>query len=365
MKQKERFTLIYAAQAIVASLLPIQSHAWAGCHFGESSEGGTSTIVNTTASTPIYFQNGIQSSSAEHFVKIGGPYNAQLSPAPWSGCDKGNEGGQMSNIAYDAISSDSDNIMLWPTNVEGIYYAVRIYSDLSQGSYFRLSRGKWMDLGVSGAGNSNNWRAQITLYQNATFRGNFTGVTRITPKESKKIGGMSIGGRTDSDNQQWWFQVSPSSFSIPVTAATCQMAVADSDNNIDFGETMLSTLTPVYLPSRSFDIQLSGCDNVVALEYKVTSPNTIGTEDGLGLANILTSDAAEGVGVIIEQLFFAEPSGHGEPFINDPNFIYVPLAISGAGVTTNLNFRSWLSRTDKPLKAGNFKAMSTFIINYY
>ncbi len=365
MQQNGRFTLINAAKIIVASLLFIQSHAWAECHFGENGEGGTSTIVNTAASTPLYFTSVNQFSSSGQFFEIGGPYDAQLSPALWSRCDKGDEGEQMSNITYDAISSSGDDTALWPTNVEGIYYAVRIYSDLSNGSYFRRSNGQWMNLGVSGAGNTNNWRAQIKLYQENSFLGNFTGTTRITPKESKKIGGMSIGGHTDSDNQPWWFQVTTSTFSIPVTAATCQAAVADNDNNVDFGETLFSSLREVYLPSRTFNIQLRGCNNVVAVKYKVASSKTINTRDGLGLANTLTSDAAEGIGVVMQQNFSADPSGHGEPFINDPDFITVYLDDVGTGVTTDLNFTTWLSRTDQPLKAGNFKAIGTFTFNYY
>lgn len=363
MKQTGRF--IYAGKLLVAGLLLVHGEAWAECHFGEYGEGGTSTIVNTAASMPLYFISGSQFYSGSQYITLGGPYDAQLSPELWSRCDHGDEGEQMSNITYDAFNNQDEGNAVWPTNVEGIYYAVRIYSDLSAGSYFRWSDGKWMDLGVSGSGSTNNWRAQIKLYQKAQFMANFTGVTHITPKEAKKIGGMSIGGHTDSDNQPWWFQVTTSTFSIPVVAATCQAAVADDDNNIDFGEMMFSNVRENYFPSRAFNIQLRGCNNVLALKYKVSANKTVSTSDGVALANTLTSGAAEGVAVMIRQEFNADRSGHGEPFINDPEFITFYLDQVGTAVTANLNFTAWLTPTGQKLQPGNFKAVSTFTINYY
>lgn len=85
------------------------------------------------------------------------------------------------------------------------------------------------------------------------------------------------------------------------------------------------------------------------------------------MTNTLTSDAAAGVGVIIEQVFEANPSGHGEPFINDPSYIYVGLQYQvGANSSIDLPFMAYLKRDNNtPLKAGNFKAIATFTIDYF
>ncbi|ELW1646804.1 fimbrial protein [Enterobacter oligotrophicus] len=347
-------------------LLLVQGYAWGECHFGEDGEGGTSTIVNTLASSPVYFHAVPTGQFPQEGVEIGGPYEATLSPALWSDCDAGTDGEQMSNITYDAIGG-VDGAM-WPTNIPGIYYAVRIYSDKNVGSYFQYSNGQWTNLPLNASQPDHSWKAQIKLIQTSEFIGNTSYATVITPKESKKIGGMSVGGHTSTDNQPWWFNVTTSTFSLPIAAATCQATVVNGGtNNVDFGEMMFSSIREGFYPRQGFNLQLKGCSNVTAIKYKVSSNNTSYTS-GVGdmMTNTLTSDAAAGVGVIIEQVFEANPSGHGEPFINDPSYIYVGLQYQvGANSSIDLPFMAYLKRDNNtPLKAGNFKAIATFTIDY-
>ncbi|MBM0887595.1 fimbrial protein, partial [Escherichia coli] len=82
---------------------------------------------------------------------------------------------------------------------------------------------------------------------------------------------MSIGNHTDSDNLPWWFEVTTASFSIPVSASTCQTAMVNNGSNtVDFGEVMASDIRDTsFFPRKYFSLQLRGCNNVTAIQYKV------------------------------------------------------------------------------------------------
>ena len=345
-----------------STLLLVQGYAWAECHFGARGEGGSSTIINTVASAPVFFHSVPQGGQfPEGGYEIGGPYNASLTPTLWSECDAGNDGDQMANVSYGAIGGVAG--AMWPTNVKGIYYAVRVYSDNNAGSYFQSTWGQWQDLPVHAGAESHDWKVQIKLIQTTEYLGNAGEVQFITPKESLRIGGMSIGGYTDSDNKPWWFDVTPASFSIPVATATCQSTfVNDGTNNVDFGEIMFSSMRDGYYPHPLFFLQLRGCSNVVAINYRVSSPKTKTVGQTTLLMNTLTSNAAGGLGVQIEQRFGANPS-YG-PIIDDPNYIYVPLQQTGSNASNDLPFMAFLLKDDTTLSAGDFKAIATFTIDY-
>ncbi len=333
------------------------------CSFGERGEGGTSTIINTTAGAPVYFKYTDQN-FPEGFTEIGGPYEAQLSPALWSSCDGGNDGYQMSNITYDA--EGTSEYALWPTNLSGIYYAVRVYSDTSSGSYFQQSFGQWQNLPVQSTQASRNWKVQIKLFQSQSYLGNPNGITTLTPAGNKKIGGMAIGDHNDSDNQPWWFEFTPASFSIPIIAPTCQAAMVNGgSNNVDFGEQMFSSIREGYYPRQDFTLQLRGCNNVVAINYRVSSNKTNNISGVFGLLlNTLTSNAAAGVGVELNRNFPTAQGGAGQ-YINDPSYTYAPLPNVGSSQNIDLPFTAFMHRDESsPLIAGNFKAIATFTIDY-
>ncbi|EJJ6949041.1 fimbrial protein [Salmonella enterica] len=368
MKSKRRPGRRVWAKLFVTGLLFIQGYAWAQeCHFGQNGEGGESTIINTEVSgAPLNFARvPVQDSDG---IVIAGPYEAALSPALWSECDSGNDGKQMSNIVYENSGAGVDGMTLWPTNVKGIYYAVRIYSENNAGSWFKaVQSGVWSNLGVEAGNNSHGWKAQIKLVQTSDFLGNAGHITAITPQKALRIGGMAIGDRgneSSNDNDPWYFRVTPSTFSIPVTTATCQSAVVHGNggtNRVDFGEAMFSDVVNTgWYPHRDFTVQLEGCNNVVAIQYRVTS---LKTDNGM-LINTLTTDAASGVGVTISSNFPSNPSFG--PVINDPQWIYVSLYNVGTNVTNDqLEFQAYFGKQNGAvLKAGNFEAVATFEINY-
>lgn len=364
MTNKGQSKIVALMKWLTAGLLLVCGSVQADeCAFGEKGEGGTSTIINTTAGAPVYFKYTDQE-FPEHFIEIGGPYEAQLSPALWSSCRLGNDGHQMSNITYDA--GGTSEYAMWPTNLSGIYYAVRVYSDTSSGSYFQQSFGQWENLPVQSTTASHNWKVQIKLFQSQSYLGNPNGITTLTPEGNKKIGGMAIGDHNDSNNKPWWFEVTPASFSIPILAPTCQAAMVNGgSNNVDFGEQMFSSIREGHYPSQAFTLQLKGCNNVVAINYRVTSNTTNNISGTFGLLlNTLTSNAAAGVGVGIDRHFPTNQMGSAQ-YINDPTYVYTPLADVGYSQNIDLPFSATMRRDDSsPLKPGDFRAIATFTIDY-
>lgn len=346
------------------------SMAWE-CHFGQSGEGGSSTIINGTSGTPVYFNT---LTIAAGMTQIGGVYEASLSPALWSKCDNGTNGDTMENITYNSNAADNSTAV-WPTNIPGIYYAVRVYSDNNTGAWFKPTFDQWESLGVKASNESTNWKVQIKFYQNGgEFTGNMNGATKITPKASARIGGMSIGEHTDSDNKPWYFDVTTASFSIPVSTSTCKAATVNGGtNNVDFGEVMYSSVREGFYPRKDFSVQLQGCNNVVSLKLKVSAAKTSSNDNTL-LGNILTSNAATGIGIHIEKMFTTEPTTG--LVVNDGAFAYTSLDAFlddtgsyyevGTNSTAELPFIAYMYRDySQPLNAGNFKGVATFSINYY
>lgn len=340
------------------------------CRFGQEGEGGSSTIINGSSGTPVYFN---RFDGRPGMTQIGGVYEASLSPALWSSCSAGNDGDTMENITYDNSGADNDTAV-WPTNIPGIYYAVRVYSDNNTGAWFDPSFGQWESLGVHASNESYDWKVQIKLYQNSgEFTGNMNGATKITPKASARIGGMSIGSHTDSNNQPWYFNVTTSSFSIPLAASTCKVAtVNNGTNNVDFGEEMFSSIRTGFFPRKDFSLQLQGCNNVVAIKLKVSAAVT--GSDKTRLGNTLTSNAAKGLQIELEKQFITEPTSGLE--VNDGAYAYTSLEgfhddsgnwyEVGTNSSVNLPFMAFMGRNyNEPLTAGNYKGIATFSINYY
>ncbi|HHG8783834.1 fimbrial protein [Enterobacter hormaechei] len=368
MKQKGQIDVIALTKLLIGALCLVQSYAYANeCHFGKTGEeNGTSTIINGTSSTPVYFIEQLQFDHP-NVIEIGGPYEAKLTPSLISKCNLGNDGKWMENITYDSFGED---VAKWPTNIPGIYYAVRVYSNNNPGAWFTTTNGKWASLGVQAPNESNDWKIQIKLYQTQEFSGNLNYSTKITPQASKRIGGMSIGSHTDSNNKPWWFEVTTASFSIPVSASTCQTAMVNNGSNtVDFGEVMASDIRDTsFFPRKYFSLQLRGCNNVTAIQYKVTSKTADGT--GAYIPNSLTSsDAATGVVAGFSKIFITNPPNGGD--INDPAFVYVPLYgeggsyVSGTNSSIDLPFEAWMGRDwATPVKPGNYRGIATFTINY-
>lgn len=342
-----------------------QANAAIECRFGSGS-GGTTTLTGGTGAV-MYFKPVGESYGSDDYTQLG-TYDATLSPELTSHCSNGNDGENLNSKSVNAIGFNGE--ALYPTNVSNVYYSVKIYSSAG-GGYFAYSNDSWTVIDPDQNNerwNNQTWKAQVTLFQTkGAFTGNVNHVSYITPKDSRTIGYMAIGDPNDSNNQPWTFNVTPSSFSIPVAAATCQAAMVNNGtNNVDFGDFMSSSLRDGYWPTVPFTLNLKNCSNLVGIRYKVTASKT-SKYDGTGrtmLGNTLSgAGASSGVGVEIEAGAFesSDPTG---PYINDANYIFAPFSSVSTSVTHALGFNAYMRKDGNAVVAGNYKGVATFIIEY-
>lgn len=340
------------------------SFAAVECHFMKDGTGATVTLTPNGTPKPLYFHadGGVYDPG---YFELGTYKLGPLSPTVTSHCDAGKQGEALSAYPTNAATFEDDTgYALYPTNVDYIYYAVNITSSQG-GGYFTSPANTWTTI-VADRDDERwdnvTWYAEITLYERrGGFGGNMSHVSYITPKDSRTLGQMSIGGHTDSDNQPITINVTPSSFSIPVPTATCQtVMVNNGTNNVDFGELMFSDFRAGRegFSTQNFDLQLRGCSNVVSMNIKLQSNKTAN--------NLMTNTidgGASGIGVQLQPQFLTDPST-GVLLVNrDPVLTYAPDTNESA--TWDLGFIASMLKDGSELKAGEFRAIGTFMLEYF
>ncbi|QLY68313.1 fimbrial protein [Citrobacter freundii] len=337
------------------------------CRLGQNGQAGTMAL-NGGGTNPIsfhYVSDDISGSIYELTY-----FDPSLDHELWTYCGLGNDGVAFyMNTTEASRVSAADGRALYPTNVDGIYYAVKMYSTGGGGGYFPSSNGgSWVmtDSGSESYWDSKQMKATVTLYQGGGFAGNVNNVSAITPKDSRTLGQIRIGN-ADSNNNPWTINVTPTSFSVPVYAATCTAVSANNGtNNVDFGEIMMSSLRDLYWPSQSFTLQMKYCTNTVWMRFKLTS--TASTTDSNGymlLKNTLTgSNAAKGIGVYVQTN--AIVSGNENGFKPGAE-IWSPMTSVANSVSFNLPFYARISPLNDggTITTGEFKAIGTFTIDYF
>lgn len=356
-----RFHFLLAALLLAAD----PAHAAVECRFGNG-DGGTTTLVNGISSNNIrWSQSGGPLSSGDDTLLA--TVNLTLSPSLQSTCSVGGDGEVLKEKADTSYvrgaSTYDDKAVLYYTNIPGIYFTAKIYSDAG-GGFFKntgVTTDGWETLEADHNDErwkNKTWKALIHIYQdNYEFAGNISGISTLTPKTSFTLGQMAIGDRTARNNKPWTFNVTPSSFQIPIITTTCQAAALDNGStNIDLGDYMLADFNQS-TRSQYFTIQLQNCNNLFAVDMKITSNKTTGSSNDL-LGNTLTSNAASGVGVKIM-------SGYNQLIPNGYNKIYYG-SNTGSGTTASLvTFSAQLIKDGNPMKAGEFKAAATVSMTYY
>lgn len=337
------------------------------CHLAKDGAAGTMALSGGSTSSPQQFHFVADDHGGMSKYELS-TFDAQLDHDLMTYCDAGSDGVAFyANTNATSTTSSEDGRALYPTNIDGIYFAVKLYSTGGGGGYFPSSNnGSWV---LVDSGNQSYWdskqiKATVTLYQGISFAGNLNGVSRITPKDSRTLGQIRIGN-ADSDNNPWTINVTPTSFSVPVTVATCHSAsVNNGTNNVDFGDIMFSSLREGYWPQKSFTLRLDGCNNTVWVRMKLATPKSAAnySNNWTLMTNTLTgSDAAAGVGVELSSLFTTATTGSLEP----NGEIWSPTTSVGTSVSYDFNFLAYLSRTSDDLKPGKFKAIGTFTIDYF
>ncbi|MFH0476032.1 fimbrial protein [Kluyvera ascorbata] len=363
-KPARRLYFLLAALLIATG----SAHAAIECRFDDGS-GGTTTLVNGISSNNIRWSQSSGPRYSDDEVLLA-TVDLTLSPSLQSTCSTGNDGEVLKEKldgSYVRASSAYDDGAAWYyTNIPGIYFTAKIYSDAG-GGFFKGSDSSSDDGWVVVEADHNDerwknktWKALIHIYQyNYEFGGNTSGLTTLTPKTSFSLGQMAIGDRTDSNNKPWTFNVTPSSFQIPIITTTCQAAaLSDGSTNIDLGDYMFADFNQ---STRSKDVyvQLKGCNNLFGADVKITSNKTTGSSNDL-LGNTLTSNAASGVGVKLL-------SGWSYSQLIPNSSLETRYSFNtGSNTTANVfSFSAQLVKDGNPMKAGEFKAAATVLMSYY
>ncbi|WP_410751171.1 fimbrial protein [Citrobacter sp. U14242] len=365
-----RRTPVRHSYFLLATLLIASGPAQAAieCRF-DSGSGGTTTLVNGISSNNIRWSQSSGPGYSNDEVLLA-TVDLTLSPSLQSTCSLGNDGEvlkEKADTAYvRATSSYDDSAILYYTNIPGIYFTTKIYSDAG-GGFFKntgAAADGWETLEADHNDErwkNKTWKALIHIYQyNSEFAGNTSGITTLTPKASFSLGQMAIGDRTDSNNKPWTFNVTPTSFQIPIITTTCQAAaLSDGSTNIDLGDYMLADFNQS-TRTQYVAVQLKGCNNLFGVDVKITANKTTGSSNDL-LGNTLTTNAASGVGVKLM-------SGSNTSFQFIPNsFAETHYSFdTGSSTTANvIDFTAQLVKDGNTMKAGEFRAAATVLMTYY
>lgn len=339
------------------------------CHLAQNGKSGTMALNGGGPTNPLtfhYVSDDLNTSIYELTY-----FDPTLDHDLWTYCDAGSNGyGFYANTNASSTTTSTAGRALYPTNIDGIYYAVKMYSSGGGGGYFpSTNNGSWVlvDSGSESQWDSKNMKATVTLYQNTGFRGNTNGVTAITPKDSRTLGQIRVGTADSDDNNPWTINVTPSSFSIPIKAATCgSLSVNSGTNNVDYGEIMVSDIRENFWPGKSFNFQVKNCVNTVWLRFKLTSTSSTTDNNGYTLLkNTLSgSSAAQGIGIYVEAELQTLDGERGfKPGVE----IWSPMTTVGNSVSFDFPFSSRINRLadGSDIKVGNFKAIGTFTVDYF
>lgn len=338
------------------------------CRLSQSGKSGTMAL-NGGGTNPISFHYVSDDVSGSIYELT--YFDPSLDRDLWTYCNNGKDGVAFyMNTTEASRVSAADGRALYPTNVDGIYYAVKMYSTGGGGGYFPSSNGgSWVmvDSGSIAYWDSKQMKATVTLYQGSSFAGNLNNVSAITPKDSRTLGQIRIGTADSDDNNPWTINVTPTSFSVPVYAATCTAVSANNGtNNVDFGEIMMSSLRDLYWPSQSFTLQMKYCTNTVWMRFKLTSTASTTNSGGyMLLKNTLSgSTAAKGIGVYVQTNALTRD---GENTFKPGAEIWSPMTSVANSVSFDLPFYARISPLDdgSTITTGEFKAIGTFTIDYF
>ena len=339
------------------------------CTISNDDSPGTLTLTGGAPGTiQMFVPTDINGGSGDRYTELS-YFDPNLSREVWSHCSNGSDGVALYAYTNQASAvASTDGRALFPTNIDGIYYAVKFYSTGGGGGYFPSSLNTWtvIDPGSEAKWDEKILKITVTLYQRGNFGGNVNNVAYITPKDSRTLGQMRIGESDTSgvgaDNFPWSINVTPASFSVPIVAATCSTAVESSGtNNVDFGDIMFSSLREGHWPTKPFSLKLSGCNNTVFVRFKLSSPKT---DSSGGLTNTLTgSNAAQGIGVTIYPEFLTMDGAAA--WLSPGTELWAPSSSVDFSQTYTYDFTAYMQRNNETLTPGQFKAIGTFTMDYF
>lgn len=352
---KKKLTFCLLLKMAFGGLFLQQSTAWAAveCRFNDG-YGGTTTLTNSS-----YTGGAVRIPPPGGGVYTIATFSTELTPALRGECSVGDDGESLWAITDTSVYAGTlYQHAIYKTNIPGVVYTVRIQTTDGYGGYFYDNTTSYANVGrddgVEGNWNNKKFIATIVVSVNNDFHGNPTDETTIHP-QTGTLGKMSLGYNTDSNNKPWTFAVNESSFSIPVTLPTCDIAaLSTGENTVDMGEYYLSEIKSNNARKVPFTISASNCTSVASIITKVTSTTLTG--NGLLLGNTISGEAS-GMGVKI----FGNDGLALVPNNTTSTYTQTDTSIPG---TINLNFTAQMVPDGGIFKAGEFKATSIFTLSY-
>lgn len=311
--------------------------------------GGTVTVSSVTTSAPAKLQQG------------GGwlPTLYKSGQTKSTHCNTGNDGQDLhswSNGTPDSsISVGGYSAALYATNVPGIYYAVKIVSQLTPPAGY-ISKNTTMQTIYSVIDDDEYTYLQdkthdfyIQLYQDPNYVSKGISVSAITPAKTNTVGYFRYGTDDVSDEL---VSVSVSNFSIPIQIPSCNVSLSSqnaSGSTVNMGNYSPEAISSSTTQPIAFGLSLTSCANASQAVVKLTSNNF---DSSTGYMKNTGSDM--GVGVKITQ------ASNGEQL--KPGGSSTSWTISGSSTTLSMNAQ--LLKLSETIGTGNFSAQGTFEVTY-
>lgn len=300
---------------------------------------------------------------------------------------------------YIAAGKNANGHDLWKTSINGLYFVIEITGLYSAGVSTQslpiwidqaTATGKKTKLEYTGGGSACNYDSvyyrlggfgvgfKIHLYADQTFAPTAQEAANFELSKNGGHGAVDFYFHNDGSNQSHSKKIN---ITIPATGMllawpTCSASTISgvsgtsvtNGNKVQLGNYLPKSIKDGLAPAK-FNINMSQCSYIHNIEVKLTS-GKIGTNDKQLLANLETSNAASGVGVLIEGL---KSNASAQMVIkpNDANSVYKdimndPYNESEAGIDNKtLSFQATLKQDGTAdIKPGIFRATGTFQITY-
>lgn len=254
------------------------------------------------------------------------------------------------------------------TNVPGIDFTLELTCYASDGCGLSSSHGDLSLFLKAGNGSDNifpsndsgypweeadsQWRLKMTLWVTPDFK-----PQKGVPTGASLSGSMATFQIGASTQPTIVFDSTASTLNFSVPASSCGLGVAQGDavahNNVALGDYFLSDVAKDLTQVIPFSITLENC-YTAKLEIKATSAFISANSDLLGQS----SGSASGMGVKVVN------TDTGITMKPDGSTSAVYDRTRDLSAQESLNFSAQLQRDGQPLKAGDFNAAATFLLDY-
>ncbi|HGG9108611.1 fimbrial protein StkG [Enterobacter cloacae] len=291
-------------------------------------------------------------------TKISALYSLRLTPLLTSLCDTGDDGENIFTLTQpDLQVGNVDGKALFKTNVTGIAYALAFRTrGTGVTAYFAPGTTWFLTHHMNNHDellSKQDWEAAVEFYQLPSFTGIPANVVSVSPAGGT-IGQFTIGDPNEGarDHPKPIITIANMAFATPIEIPTCTLT---APKTVDLGDYGVSDIENDKTINADFGVT-GNCTNTRKVTVTLTTSKTTGT-DGSLLANTASSNAAQGVGVLLK-------------WPNNRQIVPNSTSSYTAQDNTTLTIFSWLltarlvkSGTEK-VTSGTFSAIGTLQFTY-